>query len=77
VLGYSREELLSMSVWDLTPSVNELDGLLLWQGFLRDGRQSGRYALKTKRGLLAWFDYEARANVTPGRHESVLTPADA
>ncbi|HEY8644133.1 MAG TPA: PAS domain S-box protein [Candidatus Dormibacteraeota bacterium] len=77
VLGYSRDELLSMSVWDLTPPVKELDGLVLWQDFIRAGEQSGRYALKTKRGLLVWFDYRAQANITPGRHESVLSPVHA
>jgi PAS domain S-box-containing protein len=72
-LGYSREELLSLSVWDLTPGGNELDGLRLWQQFIRQGEQSGEYVLRTRRGGLVKFHYRARANVEPGRHESLLT----
>ena len=77
VLGYEREELLRMSVWDLTPASGELDGLLLWQDFIRSGNQEGEYVLRTKRGRVVRFHYHARANVEPGRHESVLTPLEA
>ncbi len=72
VLGYSRDELLSMSVWDLTPGMAQLDGLALWQDFIRAGEQSGEYLLRTKKGALIRFYYRARANVEPGRHESRL-----
>lgn len=73
VLGYSREELLSMSVWDLTPGTRELDGLTLWQEFIRSGQQSGEYVVKRKSGGLLKLHYRARANIEPGRHESLLS----
>ena len=73
LLGYTREELLAMSVWDLTPPPQELDGLALWQDFIRIGEQAGEYELRTKRGEMLRFRYRARANVEPGRHESLLT----
>ncbi len=73
VLGYSREELLQMSVWDLTPGARELDGLAMWQDFIRSGEQSGEYVMKTKGGALLKLYYRARANIAPGRHESILT----
>ena len=73
VLGYTREELLSMAVWDLTPSAGELDGLQLWQDFIREGRQQGEYVVKRKSGGLVKLHYHARANVEPGRHVSYLS----
>lgn len=73
LLGYSREELLSMSVWDLTPAAGELDGLTLWQEFIRSGEQTGEYVVKRKSGGLLKLHYRARANVEPGRHESLLS----
>lgn len=73
VLGFTREELLMLSVWDLTPLPQELDGLILWQAFINEGRQQGEYVLKTKDGALLQCRYDARANVQPGRHESRLT----
>lgn len=73
VLGYSRDELLAMSVWDLTPGASELDGLQLWQQFIAAGEQSGEYVLRTKNGGLVKMFYRARANVEPGRHESLLS----
>lgn len=76
LLGYTREELLQMSIWDLTPGGNELDGLMLWQDFIKAGTQTGEYVLRTKGGRQLRFRYQARANVEPGRHESVLTPVD-
>jgi PAS domain S-box-containing protein len=72
-LGYSREELLSLSVWDLTPPPADLTGLALWQDFIRTGKQEGQYEVVTKRGGHVMLHYRARANVAPGRHESVLS----
>lgn len=72
-LGYTREELLSLSVWDLTPAMNEIDGLTLWQEFIRSGNQEGQYVLRRKNGGLVKLHYRARSNVEPGRHESLLS----
>ena len=76
LLGYSREELLALSVWDLTPEPNEVDGLLLWQDFIRTGVQAGIYWLLRKDGTLVELQYRAVANQTPGNHVSLLTPID-
>lgn len=73
VLGFTRDELLQMSVWDLTPHARELDGLMLWQEFIRQGRLEGEYVLRAKDGRLLHCHFEARANIAPGRHESRLT----
>ena len=75
-LGYTREELLSMSVWDLTPDGHEVDGLGMWQEFIAAGLQAGVYWLRRKDGSLVELEYRAQANVTPGRHVSRLRPID-
>ena len=69
VLGYTREELLRMSVFDLTPSAAVLDGLELWQKFFRTGEQTGEYALRARGGRLLRFSYRAR--VDPETHRNV------
>jgi PAS domain S-box-containing protein len=76
LLGYSREELLKLSVWDLTPEGNEVDGLVLWQDFIHAGAQAGIYWLVRKDGSLVEVEYRAVANATPGGHLSRLTPID-
>jgi PAS domain S-box-containing protein len=73
LFGYSREELLRMSVWDLTPAASELNGLELWQQFIAAGEQRGEYVIRKKNGSLLKMHYRARANVEPGRHESLLS----
>jgi len=76
LLGYRREELLKLSVWDLTPEGNEVDGLVLWQDFIRVGVQAGIYWLVRKDGSLVEVEYRAIANATPMGHLSRLTPID-
>jgi PAS domain S-box-containing protein len=77
LLGYSREELLQLSVWDLTPDPHEVEGLILWKEFIEVGVQAGVYWLARKDGSLVEVAYQARANVTPGRHVSRLVPHDS
>jgi PAS domain S-box-containing protein len=72
LLGYTREELFQKAIWDLTPLPREIDGLILWQEFMRAGSQSGRYLLRNRAGRLLPFDYHATANAAPGQHLSVL-----
>jgi PAS domain S-box-containing protein len=77
LVGYTRQELAGLSVWDLTPGANELDGLLLWQDFIGLGIQAGVYWLARKDGSLVEVAYQATANVAPGRHVSRLRPHDS
>jgi PAS domain S-box-containing protein len=74
--GYSRGELLRMSVWDLTPTPVAAEGRRMWREFLDKGRMAGRYPLcrKDKREIVA--DFRAWADILPGVHVSALaTPA--
>jgi PAS domain S-box-containing protein len=72
MLGYSRQELMTMSVWDLTPGADQIQGLLLWQEFIRVGFNAGLYRLTRKDGSELEVKYKAVANVSPGRHLSRL-----
>jgi PAS domain S-box-containing protein len=74
--GYSRAELLRMSVWDLTPSTAAAEGRQMWREFLRVGRMAGKYPLCRKGGGQVRADFRAWANILPGVHVSALaTPA--
>ena len=72
LLGYDREELLRRGVFDITPMPNGEAGRAAWAAFVRDGKQSGEYALNRKDGTTAVVEYRAVANVQPGLHLSVL-----
>jgi len=71
--GYSQDELLRLSVWDLTPTPNGREGRRLWSAFLKAGRQAGKYPLRRKNGRVVPAQYVAVANVLPGIHISLLT----
>lgn len=72
LLGFSRAEMLGMSVWDLSPGADQIQALVLWQEFIRQGFGAGLYRLMTKDGREIEVTYKAVANVTPGRHRSRL-----
>ena len=70
--GYSAEELRRLSVWHLTPSVNEHEAETLWRAFRQQRSQSGDYQLLTKHGQSIAPKYAARAHILPGMHISLL-----
>lgn len=70
--GYSRRELLSLSVFDITPPPDEKDITLLWRAFLRTGRQAGDIVIHRSDGTEVSGRYMATTNVIPGVHVSVL-----
>ncbi len=72
LLGYDREELLRLGVFDITPMPNGEVGRSAWAAFVRDGHQAGEYTLTRRDGSTAVVEYRAVANVQPGLHLSVL-----
>jgi PAS domain S-box-containing protein len=70
--GYSRAELLRLSVWDLTPTPVAAAGRRMWREFLDAGQMAGTYPLcrKDRRQVVA--DFRAWANILPGVHVSAL-----
>ncbi len=72
--GYSISELAGLSVWQLTPNVNEHEAEVLWRAFLSRGEQHGDYSLVTKDHRVIIAEYAARTDVLPGLHVSLLQP---
>ena len=70
--GYEPQELVSLSVWDLTPPLEARSGQGLWQSFIESGRQEGRYMLRRRDGAPVEAQYCAVANVVPGLHLSAI-----
>jgi PAS domain S-box-containing protein len=72
ILGYTNEEFLHMTLWDLTPVPDQETARRLWAAFIDDGRQSGEFRIACKDGEVRVFQYNAVANVVPGIHMSDL-----
>ena len=73
--GYDMQELLSLSVWDLTPPPDAMSGEGLWSSFIQSGAQEGRYRLRRRDGLPVEAQYCAIANIVPGLHVSAVAKA--
>lgn len=74
--GYSRAELLRMTVKDLTPAMRQDLASDLWPRFIHAGAQSGDYVLQRKDGSPVGVHYAAYASVAPGVHISLLMPIE-
>lgn len=70
--GYTREELLRLSVWELTPETSQEEGLATWREFVAAGNLSGEYTIERKDGTALDVEFRAVANIVPGLHMSVL-----
>jgi PAS domain S-box-containing protein len=70
--GYTREELLRMSVWDLAAESARHVGDDMWREFVSAGRMGGQYPLTRKDGGVVVTEFRAVANVLPGQHLSIL-----
>jgi PAS domain S-box-containing protein len=70
--GYTRRELLMMSVWDLTVDADVADGKAMWRTFLEAGELGGDYHLRRKNGRIVHTTFFAAAHVLPGLHVSAL-----
>jgi CheY-like chemotaxis protein len=74
--GYEPQELLSLSVWDLTAAPDTCAGQGLWSAFIASGSQEGRYTLRRRDGVPVEAQYYAIANIVPGLHASAITQAN-
>ncbi len=82
LLRLRHDEVLQLTIDDLTPPESRSDVDRLWEAFLRDGTQSGTYELLMPDGPRMRVEYSATANIEPGRHLSIFLvptaePADA
>ena len=71
--GYSRDELMRMSVRELTPPMRHGSASDMWSKFIQAGTQTGEYVLLRKDGTPLGVKYEAYASIAPGVHLSLLT----
>jgi PAS domain S-box-containing protein len=71
--GFTVEELLTLTVADLTPVPYGADSRTLWKDFVVAGVQRGTYQLRRQDGSVVAVHYAAWANLAPGVHVSVLT----
>ncbi len=72
LLRLPEEDVLRLTVDDLTPPENRPEVGPLWDAFLRDGTQEGKYELLMPDGARVTIEYSATANIAPGRHLSIL-----
>ena len=70
--GRSREELLSLSVWDLTPPETIPAGQEAWARFVETGTSSGAYVLRTASGTQIEARFASSAHILPDCHLSLL-----
>ena len=70
--GYTRRELLGMSVWDLTVDADAAAGQAMWQTFLEAGELAGGYDVRRKDGRILHTTFFAATHVLPGLHLSAL-----
>lgn len=72
LLRLPEQEVLGMTVDDLTPPENRAAVGALWEAFIRDGTQQGTFALLMPDGQRVEVEYSATAEVAPGQHLSIL-----
>jgi PAS domain S-box-containing protein len=68
LLGYSREEMLHMSIWDDVPFHLRGDVCKLWRKFLASGRLEGEFTCLRKDGTTVEVEYRAVAHFMPDLH---------
>ena len=71
LLGYRREELLQLTLWDLTPVQDRARIPELLNRLISDGTLSGEYTLLCKGGATREVEYRAVANILPGLHLAI------
>ena len=76
LLGYSREELLSLTVADLVVESNASE---LYDQFIRDHGQRGRITLRCRDGCFLEAHYDARETEVGGLpyYVSVISPVES
>lgn len=74
--GYSRTEILRLSVRDVIRQSRPDAFGQSWQRFIQAGTQTGEYMLMRKDGLPVAVQYSAYASVAPGMHLMLLAPLE-
>jgi PAS domain S-box-containing protein len=77
VTGYSRDELLTLSVAQLTAPEDANPGERLWNSFVRSDYQRGSFSIRRKDGTALRVVYHAYTDIAEGMHVSFLVADDA
>ncbi len=72
LLRRSREEILSLGIEDVTPPDNLEEMEDVWNAFLTAGSLVGTFEVLTGDGRRVEVEYNATANVLPGRHLTIF-----
>ncbi|MDI1450710.1 sensor histidine kinase [Polyangium sp. 6x1] len=72
LLGRSREEIVGLTIREITPAHGNARFDELWRTFLSDGIQTGHFTFVRGDGSTIDVEYHARANVIPGCHVAGL-----
>ncbi len=72
MLGYTRAELLTMGVWDISANPDRDLFQQAWNSFKAAGFSKGNYTLRSKDGKLIESEFQSVANFMPGLHLSAL-----
>jgi PAS domain S-box-containing protein len=75
--AYALDELLELSVPDLTAPADAKPGERLWNSFVRSDYQRGTFTIRRKDGIPVRVFYYAYKDIAHGAHLSFLLPADA
>ncbi|MDC4203163.1 MAG: EAL domain-containing protein [Candidatus Manganitrophus sp.] len=71
LLGYRRDELIGMTLADITPAERIGIGLKQYDAFKRLGRMTGEYTVTRKNGAKVEVEFSA-SRIVPGRYLSIL-----
>jgi PAS domain S-box-containing protein len=72
LLGYTREELLARTAWDLTPPADRQRAAETLASFQAHGAYAGGYRLQRKDGIIREAEFRSVANILPGLHLAVV-----
>lgn len=75
VIGYSREELLGLRVWDVLPQTQPTKGeppQVSWMRFLRDTPDKGQYVFADRAGEKREIEFRKTSDILPGLHLLML-----
>ena len=71
LLRLPEQEVLELTIEDLTPPENRFLVPTLWEQFIREGTQKGVFELLMPDGRSLAVEYSSSANVLPGRHLAI------
>ena len=77
LVGHSRDRLLTLKVWDITPPAGLAEGWERWTTFRAEGSLEGEYRILTGDGSIREVEYRAVARVLPGVHLAILRDVTA